>query len=283
MRLFISFLFLFILNVFNVNAQEHQIKVMSWNVFLRPGILSDGQMNRAPKISEYLLNSCAEILVLQEVFHRKARRKLISVLSEKYPFHTEIGPRSFWGVPSGVLIFSKHPILKELTYSFSKARGSDRLAKKGVVNALFRINKRYIHVFGTHLQAGASEEAKSVQKSQLIELSNAVDLIKDSSVVILAGDFNITPDEELFALLSKSLDVKLLPFDSKQMRTANFKDQDLYPVYGDPVWIDYVFLKKTTFGQQISTWIAEPRNGNEEGKSKRLSDHNPIFSILEIH
>ena len=130
MKIFLSLLFLSTFNVFNGNTQSSRIKVMSWNVFLRPGILCDGQMVRVPEISKYLLSSSADVLVLQEVFHRKSRRQLIQLLSDQYPFHTQEGPASFWGVSSGILVFSKDSILKESTASFSKARGSDRLAKK---------------------------------------------------------------------------------------------------------------------------------------------------------
>ena len=103
-----------------------------------------------------------------------------------------------------------------------------------------------------------------------------------SSIIIYAGDFNITPHEKLFAFLSNRLDIKLPLLDSFHASTANFRDQDLYSVNGDSVWIDYIFLKTTTRGKEIRTWIEEPRI-NIKGKSKRLSDHNPIFSVLEIN
>ena len=82
--------------------------------------------------------------------------------------------------------------------------------------------------------------------------------------------------------MSNRLSIKLPVLDSVYKSTANYSDQDLYPVEGDPVWIDYVFLKTTTRGKQIRTWIEEPRV-SLDGKSIRLSDHNPIFSVLEIN
>ena len=255
---------------------------MSWNVFLRPGILCDGQMVRVPEISKYLLSSSADVLVLQEVFHRKSRRQLIQLLSDQYPFHTQEGPASFWGVSSGILVFSKDSILKESTASFSKARGSDRLAKKGAVCVQFENNKQDIYIIGTHLQAGGSEKSREAKKEQLKTIESLMKEIPPSGLIIYAGDFNIAPDEKLFASLSNRLDVKLPLLDSLHKNTANYRDQDLYPVYGKPVWIDYIFLKTTTMGKQIRTWIEEPRV-NVKGKSTRLSDHNPIFSVFEIN
>tara|TARA_Y100001978_G_C23681745_1_gene429473 strand:+ start:649 stop:1383 length:735 start_codon:yes stop_codon:yes gene_type:complete len=244
--------------------------------------MPDGQMNRVPEISKYLLTSSADVIVLQEAFHRKARQKLISVLSDKYPFHTQRGPVSFWGVSSGLLIFSNKPILNQSNTSFSRARVSDRLAKKGVISIKIEVNNQDVHIFGTHLQTGGAEKSIEIQKAQLKTIESLVKKTAFSSLIIYAGDFNIHPDEKIFEFLSNRLSIKLPVLDSVYKSTANYSDQDLYPVEGDPVWIDYVFLKTTTRGKQIRTWIEEPRV-SLDGKSIRLSDHNPIFSVLEIN
>ena len=259
-------------------TKSDTLKVMSWNLFLRPGILSDGQMDRVSSIGNYLICSGADVIVLQEVFHRRARKKLLQELDDCYQYHTSLGPTSFFGVSSGVIIFSKHPIIEEKFVSYSKSKGADGLAKKGAVLAKIRFGKQDVHIVGTHLQAGYSSAAKSVQKSQLAELGNAVNLIGDSSIVILAGDFNITPDEKLFAYLSNTLEVELPDLSPPFYATANFADQDLFPAEGDPVWIDYIFLKTTTRAKQKSTWIERifAKNWN------RFSDHDMIYSVFEM-
>ena len=259
-------------------TKSDTLKVMSWNLFLRPGILSDGQMDRVSSIGNYLIYSGADVIVLQEVFHRRARKRLLQELDDRYEYHTSLGPTSFFGVSSGVIIFSKHPIIEEKFVSYSKSKGADGLAKKGAVLAKIRFGKQDVHIVGTHLQAGASSAAKSVQKSQLAELANAVNLIGDSSIVILAGDFNITPDEKLFAYLSSSLQVDLPDLSPPFYATANFADQDLFPAEGEPVWIDYIFLKKTTRAKQKSTWIERIFAKNWD----RFSDHDMIYSVFEM-
>ena len=259
-------------------TKSDTLKVMSWNLFLRPGILSDGQMDRVSSIGNYLIYSGADVIVLQEVFHRRARKRLLQELDDWYEYHTSLGPTSFFGVSSGVIIFSKHPIIEEKFVSYSKSKGADGLAKKGAVLTKIRFGKQDVHIVGTHLQAGASSAAKSVQKSQLAELANAVNLIGDSSIVILAGDFNITPDEKLFAYLSSSLQVDLPDLSPPFYATANFADQDLFPAEGEPVWIDYIFLKKTTRAKQKSTWIERIFAKNWD----RFSDHDMIYSVFEM-
>ena len=127
---------------------------------MRPGILSDGQMDRVSSIGTYLIYSGADVSVLQEVFHRRARKRLLQELDDWYEYHTSLGPKSFFGVSSGVLIFSKHPIIEEKFVSYSKSKGADGLAKKGAVLAKIRFGKQDIHIVGTHLQAGSSSSKK---------------------------------------------------------------------------------------------------------------------------
>ena len=71
--------------------------------------MNDGQMDRVSEIGNYLKTSGADVLVLQEVFHSKARRALKSQLKNTYPYQTKKGPVSWLGIPSGVVIFSKMP------------------------------------------------------------------------------------------------------------------------------------------------------------------------------
>ena len=61
-------------------SQKPPLKVLSWNVFLRPGILRDIQMKRVEPFGEYLMQSGADVIILQEVFHIKAKRTLIQKL-----------------------------------------------------------------------------------------------------------------------------------------------------------------------------------------------------------
>ena len=44
---------------FQSKGQESSIQVLSWNVFLRPSIMNDGQMDRVSEIGNYLKTSGA--------------------------------------------------------------------------------------------------------------------------------------------------------------------------------------------------------------------------------
>ena len=154
MRFKIIFIFLLCVQNNCMSQSVETLEIVSWNVFLRPSILKDNQFDRVDSIGNYLIETDADILVLQEVFHRKSRKRLTEYLSEVFPHHTSVGPLSIFGISSGVVIFSKHKIKAEKHISFKQAKGSDRMAKKGGVFAAIEIRDKEIQIIGTHLQSG---------------------------------------------------------------------------------------------------------------------------------
>lgn len=163
MRILKSYLFILIVALtFQINCQESSIQVLSWNVFLRPSIMNDGQMNRVSEIGDYLEGSGADVLVLQEVFHRKARKALKKQLKSTYPYQTKKGPVSWLGIPSGVVFFSKMPIIKEKIVSFSLSRVQIAwLKKEPFWSLLKKTDKRYLFLVPTCRQDRICLEKKS--------------------------------------------------------------------------------------------------------------------------
>jgi endonuclease/exonuclease/phosphatase family metal-dependent hydrolase len=266
---------------FQSKGQETSIQVLSWNVFLRPSIMNDGQMDRVSEIGNYLKTSGADVLVLQEVFHSKARRALRSQLKNTYPFQTKKGPVSWLGIPSGVVIFSKMPIVKEKVISFSFSKGADRLAKKGAILVTFEKNGQEISILGTHLQAGSDLSRKKIRNAQINQLSDVVNDIDSNKILIYAGDFNIQNKSNMFVKLKNKLKSNNPKLNKGSVRaeTANFQDNNLYPAVGRPVWIDHILIRRAARVNQKSLWVEEPR-GKIRRKNKRLSDHNPVVSIV---
>lgn len=237
-------------------------------------------MDRVSEIGNYLKNSEADVLVLQEVFHRRARRKLKKQLKGTYPYQTKKGPVTWLGIPSGVVLFSKMPIVKEKTLSFSFSKGADRLAKKGAILVTFEKNGQEISILGTHLQAGSDLSRKKIRNQQINQITKVLNEIDSNQILIYAGDFNIQNKSNMFVKLKnklKSNNPKLNK--SSRSATANFKDNNLYPVTGKPVWIDYIMIRRAEKVLQKSLWVEEPRGKNRR-KNKRLSDHNPVLSIV---
>tara|TARA_B110000285_G_scaffold34800_1_gene37096 strand:+ start:2277 stop:3137 length:861 start_codon:yes stop_codon:yes gene_type:complete len=271
--------------VFIGNSQsEKSLNIVSWNVFLRPGILNDNQMGRVDNISTYLISTDADVLVLQEVFHKKARKSLLKKLTPAYKFRSRIGKRSFWGVSSGVVILSKHQITQEEQVSFKKATGSDKMAKKGAVSAVIQFYNSKIQVIGTHLQAGGGKKRRNIRKSQIKQLQS----LEDSTAVtsLYVGDFNIENASDSYIAMMVTLDCVNDEIKGENKTTSNFSDQELFPTSGKSKWIDFILLKKWHAKSKEKVRYKKSKIESpkflKKGRISRLSDHNPIHSSLII-
>lgn len=260
---------------------QDSLKIVSWNVFLRPSILQDGQMECVPGISDYLLSTEADVLVLQEVFHDRARKKLIAALSNRYPHHTKVGKTSFFGISSGVMIFSRTMICEEEHIYFKRAVKADRLAVKGGVLATIEYRDSEVDIIGTHLQAGGGEKGARIRMEQLKHLFSLVKKEnRDNRNTVFAGDFNISQESPGFEDMLDVLQCEHRPVESDIRHTANFSDHELYPTEGRPKWIDYILMRKNGTLRFQRSRIEQPECP-ENLAYKRLSDHNPILSVLE--
>ena len=252
------------------NGAKDTLKILSWNVFLRPSILKDRQLERIDAITQHLIHKDADILILQEVFHKKSKKILFQNLSNNYPFHTKEGKKSFWGISSGVYIFCKDSILSEKHIVFNSGSGADALAKKGAVKIRIKLKNKEVSVVGTHLQAGEGLKKNLIRKKQLEQIAK---LNNEDSTIIFAGDFNIARKSKHYEDLEQTLNVKTIA--SKNIVTANFEDQDLFPVDGDPVWIDFILLNAKSNSSLINHSTEKPMK-----QGMYLSDHANIFATV---
>lgn len=237
-------------------------------------------MKRVDSIANYLIESDADVIVVQEAFHRRARKRLGVLLDSTYHFQTNPGPKSMYGVSSGVIIYSKTPFKGEVKFhSFSHHCGSDKMAKKGFVEVTVSPNGKDIAIIGTHLQAGKGLKRKTIRKKQVDLINSVKNTINDSTLLIFAGDFNIPSTTPAFDSLAETLNSKTFQPVGKLKNTSNFSDHKLMRPDGQPYWIDFILVRKMQTVKFISSIIQAPRQ-MIKGKKQRLSDHNLIISTL---
>ncbi|NRA13088.1 MAG: endonuclease/exonuclease/phosphatase family protein [Crocinitomicaceae bacterium] len=266
----------------NSGYSQDTLKILSWNVFLRPGILADKQMKRVDSIAHYLIVTDADVIILQEVFHKRATKRLNRLMRKSYPNITKSGPKSFYGVPSGVIIYSKLKFEGETTYySYKDKTSADKLAKKGLVHVTLNVNGKRLDVMGTHLQAGQGEKRITIRKKQIEVINSVQRAIGDSNAVLYVGDFNISASTPNYDSLKKTLQAYTFEPIGKLKSTCNFDDHELMEPDGKPYWIDFIFIRKNKHSKLIGAVIESPRQ-MIEGKQLRLSDHNPIISTLVL-
>tara|TARA_B110000285_G_C15027085_1_gene564726 strand:+ start:197 stop:1057 length:861 start_codon:yes stop_codon:yes gene_type:complete len=278
----IALLTCFTFNGFGQSVKS--LKIVSWNVFLRPAILNDNQMGRVNNISKYLLSTEADVLVLQEVFHKKARKSLLKKLASSYRFQSKIGKRNFFGVSSGVVILSKYKITEEHQLAFKKAKGSDKMAKKGAISTIIQFFNKRIQIIGTHLQSGSGLERKNIRKSQIKQLKSLEDTTTLTSLYV--GDFNIENASEPYEEMMLILGCVNNEINGENKTTSNFSDQELFPTEGKSKWIDFILLKKWRAKSKKKVRFKNSKiecpKFMKGGRYSRLSDHNLIHSSLII-
>lgn len=272
------FIFNFLGKLYCQSKNQDTITIVSWNVFLRPCILNDNQLLRSEQIINYLLSTNADVLSLQEVFHKKARKKIINKLKSHYPFHSKIGRKSFFGVSSGLLTLSKHKITNEEKIYFKQLKGSDKLSSKGAEGVVIHVSNsnKQIKIINTHFQAGDDNSRKKIRKNQTEEIIKLKK--KSDSIVVFTGDFNIKFNSENYNNLKRKLSssFQIPKLTSKIKHTANFSDHTLFPSYGKPSRIDHIFVyAKNNTARLSNLRIKEPRY-----EKKRMSDHNPILGNI---
>ena len=260
-------------------ASKDSLRILSWNVFLRPKILKDQQLKRVRHIAFTIKKLDADMVLLQEVFHKRAREILIDSLKHIYPYNARNNRKSVFGYSSGLITFSKQKIDKSTSLYFSKSSGSDCLAKKGGLLVDIQTGKQHISVLNTHLQAGSKPKKQRVRMHQVEEISKLC--MNRNQLMVFAGDFNIRFESIFFHRLKQKLHVtnKNPILKSAIKHTANFSDQELFPVQGLPVRIDHIMIKSSKEDIHLNYLeIKEPRHND-----KRLSDHNPIIGVIQLN
>ena len=169
-----------------------ELRVLTYNLYMRPPQLFF--WNKQKKRTKLLPRHLGEydVIVFEEVFMNKNRKKLLKALQSQYPYQTKpVGKDKFIKQDGGVVLISRWPIEKEAQQLYEACAGSDCMATKGAVYA--RINKlgAIYHLFGTHTQA--SEKHRYVREQQFTQLRSFIDEqeISATEAVLIAGDMNV--------------------------------------------------------------------------------------------
>ncbi len=264
------------------SAAQDSLTVISWNVFLRPGLMPDKQMKRVDSIAHWLKDSNSDILVLQEVFHNRARKKLISILEDTYPFYVGPGKGGLLKTNSGVMIFARDSLINLSIKRFKHAAGSDQLAYKSGVSCELTFAGHNIQIVGTHLQAGDGDKRHKIRQSQQKTLESLLYDNSDSSYVqILAGDFNTNRESYYYGQMLKILHSQTIEPKSEIRHTANNADNPLFNSKGNPQLIDYILLENHSKALIKNVTIHTPK-ANCSKQTKYLSDHNVVKACIVL-
>ncbi|GFN77901.1 neutral sphingomyelinase [Plakobranchus ocellatus] len=179
------------------------LKVMTLNCWGLPfPVICKNRQERIRALGEYLYNASYDIVVLEEIWVKSDFHLLREKLQKKLPFSHYFYSGA---IGSGICVFSKHLITETMYYSFHlnghphKVFHGDWFGGKGVGMCSLYIEGLDINLYCTHFHAEynpGQDEYEAHRLAQAIELCQFVRRTSSNcDMVIVAGDFNITPSQ----------------------------------------------------------------------------------------
>lgn len=272
-RLFIILCFVPLLG----NAQE-LVHAMTYNI--RLDTESDGKdqwSNRKEGVANYLADENADFIGLQEVLIQQ-----LTFLDSALIEYSYIGVGRDDGKQAGEFspLFYNHNKwkVKESKYKWlsstpdTVSRGWDAACNRVVTYAIFEnvVTGTEVAVFNTHFD----HQGVEARKNSAMLISRWVEDFSDLPNKILMGDFNLTPDTELYKILTSKLR------DSRKIALARSEDhQGTYNGFelngSFTRRIDYIFVLPK---MNVLSYIAPDVRIN----GRHVSDHFPIIVQIQL-
>ena len=184
--------------------EKKEIKLLGYNTFWRPQLIHMDKEEYMRERSLLLLERLDEydIVSLEEAFQfgSNIASEFVKKAQErgfKYVCTCTTPPvLNFQVMDSGCMILSKLPIIETDNIRYSRGTSWDAFCAKGAVYARVQVGqKKWVHVFSTHLQAsygGATDLDIDIRTTQARELHDfMVKKVTDEFPVFVIGDFNI--------------------------------------------------------------------------------------------
>lgn len=262
--------------------KEKPLKILSWNIYMLPYTIfwRSKKTNRAKLIAKELLERDYDIIVFQEAFKRRPRRKLRKLLKKKYPYMYGPANKKFFSIStnSGIWVLSNRPLILKGMIDFDACEGIDCMARKGAMMLEGEHNGHLFQIVGTHTQGGP--QIINRHQFHMIYDSLLEPFQKKGVPQIICGDMNCS--------FSKKKDYKAMMriFDAENTKLSGKRRHSNWE---KSAIIDYILLRRN--GAEIQATRKEIlRIGKKwETKIKKrtkqslgLSDHYPIEMEIQF-
>ena len=287
MRFLIPIIVLLLIGTDLLAQDRRPIKLLTWNIYMRPNsILWNGQFRRAKAIGELLQKEDYDIVLFQEAFGKISRKKLRKALNGLYAY--EIEPKNNKKtVNSGLWILSKHPINRSEFIFFQDCEVSDCQSSKGAVFIELEMNGQVYQFINTHVQAEDGKKFALVRENQFKMIAGLLDSLQKPEVPqFILGDLNTSKKQvlEYGGMLSilKSTDGDVRIPDHSELcitspATWGCANNDMIKKKwkGETVLLDYALERKTDYPfklrRELKTYTQQWSK-----RRKHLSDHYAI-------
>lgn len=263
---------------------KKSLTIFSFNFAGLP-LITKNYQTRLNYLLVFLPKVKADVFCLQEVWSRRARKKIINQLSP-------LGWNHYYQVsslrPNGLLTISRYPIsqgrfypTKGYFYDFKRLVMESPLFLKGYQLIDLVLPEETVKMFNLHFRINWGQELRresrpgKVGRQAIRELIDRVNLLGRKKI-ILAGDFNIQPQKELYNQLIDLAKVKpVSPTKGKMVLPVIFR----WPIAPGSGITDHIFIKNFPNSSYQTQIIAD----QEIAPGVYLSDHAAILTTIFWH
>jgi len=248
-------------------------RVVTFNLWGLPRWMNGASEDRYPRIARELEQLQPDLVLLQEVWTKKARASVPA--GRDWSTAWSSGQANFFQ-ENGLLTISRHPILGGEFHPFRAAALPDSLVKKGALKVTIEVsNGLRLNVWNVHLQAGGSD---AVRSRQIAELVGWVRAANDGQIAdLVAGDFNCTPGSPQYQALFQQIGPSVQAISGEPAFTT-FDGLSTKP--GACQTLDHAFIRVLSDVERVN---ASARAMFTADRMKdRLSDHLGIQIALQF-
>lgn len=271
--------FMLVMLVYSNDMTAKSIKAISYNIRLATS--SDGENqwnNRKRDLAEFLIHQQADFIGIQEALWNQ-----VEYLDSMLQDYAYIGVGRDDGQEQGeaMLIFYLHNqwTLKESNTDWLSetphevSRGWDAACNRTVTKGLFADEMgNTIYIWNTHF-----DHAGNIAREKSTELiSDEASRIHNKNRMILLGDFNLTPDTDLYKKLTSSLKDAAVESEVQEVEyQGTYNGFQMEAEHKRR--IDYIFFNGK--GLKIKSYrVPVPKTS----QNLHLSDHFPVITEFEI-
>lgn len=280
-------------SLLSLNAALQDVRLFGCSVW-RP---LDHVDERLQALAVALLERSADVVFLQECFHRPLQDRLIAALAGAYPQVAGLARRGLkLRLGSEVLVLSKHPLDDVRFIRFETVHPEDRLfTSTGFVIAQVRLPRvGHLGLVNLHASAGGlragdpeSPRAEAIRSHQIAQI---LDAVHDLGPVLLAGDLNAGPVASRACYRQVTAAGFVDAFAAAGGRGDSWDIEN--PLVGangdDPLYsqrIDHVFVNQATLEllRPVAAGIVldGARTTLPDGRRIPISDHYAVEVVFE--
>ncbi len=284
MKYFVVF-FLFFLLISEKILQGEELKILAYNVFLRPGLVGkdDYKSERFAELREAVRPY--DVIGLSEVFDDGLREQWKNHLYNTHPYAIDPPESSnIFFQDGGITFFSRYPVIFHKKMIYKASSGWDACSEKGAIFARLQLpSNKKIEVVLSHTQA--DEKNFDVRKKQFDELRKFFQQYQTSVPLFIIGDLNVIGDKDqqypdMLARLLNPIDgYRLLHTDPGY----TYYLDNPFCGSGSKERLDYILMQNGHNSMWKNVLVSKFPMAHPVGKAKYMSDHYAVEATMDFY